>query len=138
MPKGERQVLALLRKLAMAIQEAHDHGIVHRDLKPANIMIDAHGEPVIMDFGLAHQVGRDDELRLTQSGTILGSPAYMSPEQVEGRPENITSATDQYSLGVILYELLTSQLPFKGTLTAVIAAILTESPKAPRELRADI
>ncbi|MAG93633.1 MAG: hypothetical protein CMJ48_07775 [Planctomycetaceae bacterium] len=137
-PQPERQILRLVRKLALALSEAHAKGIVHRDLKPSNIMVDARGEPIVMDFGLASDITREDASRLTQSGTILGSPAYMSPEQVEGVPENITPATDQHSLGVILFELLTSQLPFRGSVTAVIAHILTQEPPTPREFRPDV
>ena len=110
-PQTDGQVLILIRKLALALADAHQHGVVHRDLKPANIMVDNKSEPVITDFGLARQVRPDDEIRLTQSGVLLGTPAYMSPEQVEGEPEQIGPATDQYSLGVILYELLTGTLP---------------------------
>src|SRR5687768_18415029 len=98
-------------------------------------MIDERGEPIVMDFGLARKVQRDDASRLTQSGMIVGSPAYMSPEQVEGDPDKLTPATDQYSLGVILYELLTGQLPFRGGVTAVIGAILTKPPAPPAQLR---
>ncbi len=115
-PQTERQILIVIRKLALALQEAHDHGIVHRDLKPANIMVDKKGEPLIMDFGLAQQIRSKDDIRLTQTGNLLGTPAYMSPEQVQGEPTKIGSPTDQYSLGVILYELLTGQLPFRGSL----------------------
>ncbi|HUE16972.1 MAG TPA: protein kinase, partial [Planctomycetaceae bacterium] len=134
----ERQILIVIHKLAIALQEAHDHGIVHRDLKPANIMVDKKGEPIIMDFGLAHQVRRNEDVRLTQTGNILGTPAYMSPEQVEGEPDKIGPATDQYSLGVILYELLTAQLPFCGSVIAVMGQILTKEPPRPRDLRPDL
>jgi serine/threonine protein kinase len=78
----ERQVLVLIRKLALALEEAHKHEVVHRDLKPANIMVDPRGEPIIMDFGLARVGYSEDESRLTQVGMIVGSPAYMSPERV--------------------------------------------------------
>jgi serine/threonine protein kinase/WD40 repeat protein len=133
--QAERQVLLLVRKLAMALQEAHDHGVVHRDLKPANIMVDKKGDPIIMDFGLAQQTRRNEDVRLTQTGNILGTPAFMSPEQVEGEPEKIGPPTDQYSLGVILYELLTGELPFRGSVMAVMGQILTKEPSPPSELR---
>ncbi len=137
-PQSERQILIVIRKLALALQEAHDHGIVHRDLKPANIMVDKKGEPTIMDFGLARQTRREDDIRLTQTGDIIGTPAYMSPEQVEGEPEKIGSPTDQYSLGVILYELLTRQLPFRGSVMAVMGQILTKEVTPPSQSRPDL
>ena len=137
-PQTDGQVLILIRKLALALADAHQHGVVHRDLKPANIMVDNKSEPVITDFGLARQVRPDDEIRLTQSGVLLGTPAYMSPEQVEGEPEQIGPATDQYSLGVILYELLTGTLPFRGNVIAVIGQILSKQPTPPSQLRADL
>jgi formylglycine-generating enzyme required for sulfatase activity/serine/threonine protein kinase len=137
-PQTERQILIVIRKLALALQEAHDHGIVHRDLKPANIMVDMKGEPIIMDFGLAQQTRREGDIRLTQTGYIIGTPAYMSPEQVEGEPDNIGPPTDQYSLGVILYEMLTAQLPFRGSMIAVMGQILTKQPTPPSQLRPDL
>ena len=137
-PQSERQILIVIRKLALALQEAHDKGIVHRDLKPANIMVDTSGEPIIMDFGLARQASRGDDIRLTQTGNILGTPAFMSPEQVEGDPEKIGPPTDQYSLGVILYELLTGQLPFHGSVMAVMGQILTKEPPRPSQLRPEM
>ena len=136
--QSERQILLLVRKLASALQEAHDHGVVHRDLKPANIMVDKKGEPIIMDFGLAQQTRRNEDVRLTQTGNILGTPAYMSPEQVEGEPDKIGPPADQYGLGVILYELLTGELPFRGSLSAVMAQILTREPSPPSQLRPDL
>jgi serine/threonine protein kinase len=137
-PQTERQILIVIRKLALALQEAHDQGVVHRDLKPANIMVDKKGEPIIMDFGLAHQVRRNEDVRLTQTGNILGTPAFMSPEQVEGELDKIGPSTDQYSLGVILYELLTGQLPFRGSIMAVMGQILTKEPPPPSQLRPDL
>jgi serine/threonine protein kinase len=134
-PPGERQAVLIVRKLALALQDAHAQGIIHRDLKPGNVMIDARGEPIVMDFGLACQLQQDDAARITQSGMIVGSPAYMSPEQIEGRPEKLTPAADQYALGVMLYELLTGQLPFRGNITSVISQIVTRPPQPPRELR---
>lgn len=133
----ERQVLTLVRKLALALQEAHNQGVIHRDLKPGNIMVDARGEPVVMDFGLACQV-REGAERLTHSGVILGSPAYMSPEQLEGDTTKVTPSADQYALGVILYELLTGQLPFRGTISAVVGQIITKPAPAPQALRPEL
>ena len=133
----ERQALLLVRKLALALQEAHDNGIIHRDLKPANVMIDAKGEPVVMDFGLAYQA-RENAARLTHSGVILGSPAYMSPQQLEGDSNKVTPAADQYALGVILYELLIGEMPFRGSVTAVIKQIISNSAPSPRLRRPEI
>jgi formylglycine-generating enzyme required for sulfatase activity/serine/threonine protein kinase len=137
-PQTERQILIVIRKLALALQEAHDHGIVHRDLKPANIIVDKKGEPIIMDFGLARQTRGKDDIRLTQTGNIIGTPAYMSPEQVEGEPSKIGPSTDQYSLGAILYELLTGDLPFRGSVIAVMGQILTKELTPPSQLRPDL
>ena len=133
----ERQALLLTRKLALALQEAHDNGIIHRDLKPANVMIDAKGEPVVMDFGLAYQA-RENSARLTHSGVILGSPAYMSPQQLEGDSNKVTPAADQYALGVILYELLIGEMPFRGSVTAVIKQIISNPAPSPRLRRPEI
>jgi formylglycine-generating enzyme required for sulfatase activity/serine/threonine protein kinase len=134
-PQPERQILIVVRKLALALQEAHDHKIVHRDLKPANIMVDKRGEPLIMDFGLARHSRPDEEVRLTHSGTLVGTPAYMAPEQVDADPEKIGPLTDEYSLGVILYELLTAQLPFRGSMMAVLGQIVTKDATPPSQLR---
>ena len=132
-PMPEADVVPVIRQVALALQEAHDCGIIHRDLKPANIMRNAKGQPVLMDFGLARQV-ENEESDLTKDGTMLGTPAYMSPEQIRGKSREIGSATDIYSLGVVMYRLLTGRRPFEGTLTAVVAAIPTEAPVAPRDL----
>jgi serine/threonine protein kinase len=134
-PQTEQQILIAVGKIAQALQEAHDHGIVHRDLKPANIMVDRQGEPVIMDFGLAQQARPGEELRLTQMGVILGSPAYMSPEQVEGDSTKVGPAADQYGLGVILFELLTGQVPFVGSLASVMGQIVSKAPTPPSRYR---
>jgi predicted Ser/Thr protein kinase len=136
-PLPVRQVVGLIQAAALALEEAHSRGVIHRDLKPANIMIDRRGEPVVMDFGLARRLDLGD-LRLTQPGVIMGTPAYMSPEQVNGGVEQTGPASDVYSLGVVLYELLTGRLPFLGSLTAVLAQIAREEPPAPSELRRDL
>lgn len=122
------QAVSLVRKLALALHAAHQRGVVHRDLKPANIMIDRRGEPIIMDFGLARRRDSDDA-RLTASGAIVGTPAYMSAEQVAGI--EATEASDVYSLGVILYELVAGRLPFEGELVPLLNKIAHESPAPP-------
>lgn len=134
-PYAEQDAADLVRKLALALHHAHRKGVIHRDLKPSNVMIDEDGEPIIMDFGLARRVNRPDERRLTHSGTLLGSPAYMSPEQIEDGAGAVGPASDVYSLGVILYELLTGELPFEGSVAAVIGQIVTRDPVQPSTRR---
>ena len=116
----------LIRRLALALAEAHRHNVIHRDLKPANIMIDLQREPVVMDFGLARQT--DVESRMTQTGMAVGTPAYMSPEQVRGELDNVGPPSDIYSLGVIFYEILTGQLPFRGSIAQVVYKVVNEDP----------
>jgi serine/threonine protein kinase len=128
---------ALLCKLALAMQVLHDQGIVHRDLKPANIMINRHGEPVIVDFGLARRADAEDAT-LTRLGELLGTPAYMSPEQVEGIMENIGPPSDLYSLGVILFELLTARRPYLGSAASVLGQILRDPAPPPSNFRAGL
>ena len=134
----ERNAAVLVRKLALGLAHAHAHGVVHRDLKPANVMIDRQKDPVVMDFGLALREDAADEARVTKSGMMLGTPAYMSPEQVEGLHEKIGPSTDIYALGVILYELLTGRLPFEGSVGAVIGQVMTRQPEPPSALREGI
>ena len=126
----ERRAVMMVRRLAVAMDHAHSADVVHRDLKPANIMIDRQKRPKIMDFGLARQVDADeDESRMTKEGAILGTPAYMSPEQVLGDLDT-GPPTDIYALGIILFELLTGDLPFRGGMTVVLGQILgAETPR---------
>jgi serine/threonine protein kinase len=134
-----RQVAALVGKLALALEAAHAKGVVHRDLKPANVMIKASGqrrEPVIVDFGLARRDDAD-EVRVTKTGQVMGTLGYMSPEQIRG-DKSIGPPCDIYALGVMLYELLTGQLPFTGTGLAVAGKILTQDPLPMSELRPDL
>ncbi|HTN04001.1 MAG TPA: family 16 glycoside hydrolase [Planctomycetaceae bacterium] len=131
---SDRQIVAVIRKLALALQEAHDKGIIHRDLKPANIMINRKGEPVIMDFGLARRENSGD-VQISHSGQIMGTPAYMSPEQARGDGKAVGPAADIYSLGVVLYELLCGRRPFEGTVTEVIGLILHVEAPPPSEFR---
>jgi serine/threonine protein kinase len=127
--KDDREPANLTKKIARGLQTAHDHGIIHRDLKPENIMIDGEGEPIVMDFGLAKRV--DDEIQVTTPGKVIGTPAYMSPEQVEGDPSKIGPLTDIYSLGVVLYRILTGRLPFEGSLVSVLGKIAKDEPPRP-------
>ncbi|NQT12573.1 MAG: SUMF1/EgtB/PvdO family nonheme iron enzyme, partial [Planctomycetes bacterium] len=131
----EREVAKLVRKIAIALAEAHAKGVVHRDLKPGNIMLDQRHEPIVMDFGLAGGIGQPGEETLTHTGMLLGTPAYMSPEQAEADFSRVGPASDLYSLGVICYELLTGQLPFQGPIAAVIVGIVRDEPRRPSELR---
>lgn len=134
------QIAMVVRKVAVAMHEAHSHNLVHRDLKPANIMIDQRGEPVVMDFGLAKRGGQED-VRITREGSISGSPAYMSPEQLEGKLEDdVDPRADVYSLGVVLYEGLTGQIPFQGSgsILSLIRDVITKTPQRPDEIRRDL
>jgi hypothetical protein len=132
-----RQAVGLVSKVALALQEAHDHGIIHRDLKPSNILINRRGEPVILDFGLARRLCQGGA-RLTRSGQPLGTPAYMSPEQVAGALQVMGPGCDIFSLGVILYQLLTGRLPFEGPLAEVLGQIVTRRPEPPTRHRPDL
>ncbi|MDF1746068.1 MAG: serine/threonine-protein kinase [Gimesia sp.] len=126
----------VILKLALALESAHQNGVIHRDLKPANVIVDEENEPVIMDFGLARRLNEAEASRLTIEGTIMGSPAYMSPEQVSGDIDSVGRESDIYNLGVILYELLTGgQLPFQGPVVVIIGQILGTEPDLPSELK---
>jgi predicted Ser/Thr protein kinase len=108
-----RQQIAVLRDVALAVDHAHRHGVVHRDLKPANILVDPENHPHVTDFGLAKRGTNQATFALTVSGEIMGTPAYMSPEQAEGK-KGVDPRTDIWALGVMLYEILTGRLPFEA------------------------
>jgi serine/threonine protein kinase len=131
-PLPPRAAALLVRTVALAMQEAHQQGILHRDLKPNNIQLNTRGEPVIMDFGLALRYDAPAHERLTQHGWLVGTPMYMSPEQIKG--EALAPAADVYSLGVVLYELLTGQVPFRGSFGQVLTQVECDSPPIPSAL----
>jgi len=123
---------AMIQKIAAALQAIHDCSVIHRDLKPSNVMVDSKGNPQVMDFGLAKQ--DVFEATMTLSGEVLGTPAYMSPEAAKGESRSSDPRTDIYSLGVMLYELLTGELPYRGDFTQLVQQILHAQPRSPVEI----
>jgi WD40 repeat protein len=123
----------LLADLARAMQAAHDAGIVHRDLKPANVLLTSDGTPKITDFGLAKTIAEPGQ---TQSGVVLGTPSYMSPEQASGKGREVGPATDIYALGALLYECLTGRPPFRGpTSLDTMMQVVSDEPAPPTQLQ---
>jgi TolB-like protein/Tfp pilus assembly protein PilF len=128
-----RHAAELIAKLARAVHYAHEHGILHRDIKPGNILLDAKGEPHLTDFGLARLV--ETESTVTRTMEVLGTPSYMAPEQAVGKNAGVTSATDIYGLGAVLYQLLTGHPPFAGGTTyETVRLVLDTEPRQPRLL----
>ncbi len=142
-PLAEVEAIALIRQLASALEAAHAQGVIHRDLKPANILLKTRRitdntkhqvEPLVTDFGLARRERPDAALQ-TQAGAIIGTPAYMSPEQARGDVTAVGPRSDIYALGVILYEMLTGRRPFTGSTGEVLGSILHVAPVPPSKHR---
>jgi serine/threonine protein kinase len=134
-PLPARRAVELALQTAEALAFAHEHGLVHRDVKPQNVLLTPDGEAKVTDFGIARSL--DVEQGVTQTGTVLGTSNYISPEQASGKP--VTPATDVYSLGIVLYELLTAEVPFPGeTFVAVAMKHINEPPPDLREKRPDV
>src|SRR5262245_34891216 len=136
-PMSPRNAAELIAKLARTVHHAHEHGILHRDIKPGNILIDTNGEPHLTDFGLARLV--EGESTLTRTLDVLGTPSYMAPEQAVGNNAAVSSLTDVYGLGAVLYQLLTGHPPFAGGTTyETIKLVLDTEPRQPRLLNPKI
>jgi tRNA A-37 threonylcarbamoyl transferase component Bud32/uncharacterized protein with WD repeat len=135
-PLGLDEVARLVSQIGSALEHAHQNGIVHRDVKPSNVLLDGQGNAFLGDFGIAKMLeGMGD---LTRTGTVLGTPYYLSPERCRGRTD-LTAASDIYSLGVMVYEMVTGQVPFNAdTPLAIVHKHLQESPPPPRHLRPNL
>lgn len=131
--RQQRKIAELISRVAEALDFAHKHGVLHRDIKPTNVLIDHAGQPYLSDFGLAKLLDAD-ESELTHSAAVLGSPSYMAPEQAAGNHGNVTTSTDIYGLGAVLYELLTGRPPFLAeTPLATMALVVGAAPTPPRK-----
>ncbi|MBN1993528.1 MAG: protein kinase [Anaerolineae bacterium] len=136
-PTSDKRIVEIVGNIARALEYAHRQGVVHRDIKPSNVLIDKQGEVLLTDFGIAKMMQDSGGTRLTGTGSILGTPEYMSPEQAEG--VSVDHRSDIYSLGVVLYELLTGQPPFQAkTPLAVVLKHVKEPLSPPRTIKPDV
>jgi serine/threonine protein kinase/tetratricopeptide (TPR) repeat protein len=135
-PLPARKAALLLLPVVRAVAYAHEQGVLHRDLKPENVILTADDQPVLTDFGLAKD--RSGARSLTQTGDVMGTPAYMGPEQASGARDAVDARSDVYSLGATLYHMLTGRPPFQGAPLQILARLAAETPPAPRELVASV
>jgi len=131
----QEQIARIMAKVARAVDYAHQHGVLHRDIKPSNVILDRQGEPHLTDFGVAKVIEHAGS-SLTASGAIMGTPSYMAPEQAAGQSKHVTTAADVYSLGAVLYAMLTGQPPFRAdTPVETLKQVVEQEPKHPSTLK---
>ncbi len=138
-PLPSEEAAQMMETICRAMQYAHDHGVLHRDLKPANVLLSSQGTPKVTDFGLAKRLEDIDDSSSTRTGTIMGTPSYMSPEQALGRVHELGPATDQYSLGAMLYEFMIGRPPFLAAKPfETIMQVIREEPIPPRQIHSKL